>query len=434
MRPLLEQATAEEKKRWARRARDFQRSAPTAQSAGAGCEIFLHVERTEELRDFFGFQTRRYVTRSTDVDSANGGESHEGVTDGWYLDDNHPAMPKHPPGIGVIFTGKVRPVIHRSGETQYSGMPIQTLTRSHLRNPGRDDSDDGDVRQITEVVSIDECVLDPALFEVPKGFRERSLFPRRLARRWSRYSRLLRSLLHGERPLVSLHLQPSRPWWNAIPFESRRRSDSCFRFPTGALRILRGDTDILNLCRPYPSGTAYREGALRRRCSVFLAVAILPFAVGCSPGDVDLAAAPHLTRYSWGTEFRSTNPEVSFPLPKGWKLVDAKAPGGRPNAVRLQSESGACQLILSRAPAGESPSDALDALREALVKDGRLVDAKGAQQVGNLHAQRMDVSFGKGLTEQIYTMQTGAWLLTLITVHSQRCGTEFDDTLRGFRA
>jgi hypothetical protein len=147
-----------------------------------------------------------------------------------------------------------------------------------------------------------------------------------------------------------------------------------------------------------------------------------------------VAASPHLTRYSWGTEFTSTNPQVSFPLPKGWKLVDPKAPVGQPNSVRLQSESGACQLILSRATAGESPTDALDALRGALVKEDRLVETKGTQQVGDLQAKRLDVSFGKGLTEQIYTMQSGDWLLTLITVHSQRCGTEFDDTLRGFRA
>jgi hypothetical protein len=68
------------------------------------------------------------------------------------------------------------------------------------------------------------------------------------------------------------------------------------------------------------------------------------------------------------------------------------------------------------------------------VKEDRLVETKGTQQVGDLQAKRLDVSFGKGLTEQIYTMQSGDWLLTLITVHSQRCGTEFDDTLRGFRA
>ena len=114
--------------------------------------------------------------------------------------------------------------------------------------------------------------------------------------------------------------------------------------------------------------------------------------------------------------------------------MDPKAPGFEPNTVRLQSAAGTCQLLLSRAPAGEPPQKAMEALRQALAKDGRLVRDKGSQQVGNLQAQRLDVDFGKGLTEQVYTMQSGSWLLTLITVRSQRCGTEFDDTLRGFRA
>ena len=125
---------------------------------------------------------------------------------------------------------------------------------------------------------------------------------------------------------------------------------------------------------------------------------------------------------------------MSLPLPQGWKLVDPKAPGGEPNTVRLQSAAGACQLLLSRAPAGESPEKTLEALLQAMAKDGRTVQGKGLQQVGNLQAQRLDVDFGKGLTEQVYTMQSGSWLLTLITVRSRRCGTEFDDTLRGFRA
>jgi hypothetical protein len=170
------------------------------------------------------------------------------------------------------------------------------------------------------------------------------------------------------------------------------------------------------------------------RRTLACAVALLPALAGCSAGDASLAANPQLTHYSWGTAFTSTNPKVSFPLPLGWKLVDPKAPGLEPNTVRLQSAAGTCQLLLSRGPAGEPPQNTLEALRQAMAKDGRPVQEKGRQQVGNLQAQRLDVDFGKGLTEQVYTMQTGSWLLTLITVRSQRCGTEFDDTLRGFRA
>jgi hypothetical protein len=193
----------------------------------------------------------------------------------------------------------------------------------------------------------------------------------------------------------------------------------------------------LNLCRQgLPAATrgpAYRTVTFRRRGSVLFAAALLACVAGCSAGDASLTAGPQLTRYSWGTEFTSTNPQVSFPLPPGWKRVDGKTPGGDPNTVRLQSAEGACQLLLTRAPAGESAATALQSLRMALSVDGRNIQEKGRQQVGNLQARRFDVDFGKGLTEEVYGMQTGSWLLTLITVHSPRCGTEFDDTLRGFR-
>jgi hypothetical protein len=177
-----------------------------------------------------------------------------------------------------------------------------------------------------------------------------------------------------------------------------------------------------------------RAGRSWSRYKLACAAALLPALAGCSAGDGSIAANPQLTSYSWGAAFSSTNPKVSFPLPQGWKLLDPKAPGAQPDTVRLESAAGACQLLLSRAPAGEPPARALDALRQAMTKDGRTVQEKGAQQVGNLQAQRFDADFGKGLTEQVYTMQSGSWLLTLITVRSQRCGTEFDDTLLGFRA
>ena len=206
-------------------------------------------------------------------------------------------------------------------------------------------------------------------------------------------------------------------------------------------RTLRGESLAICITDPDRLLTAPRRAVSSRKSAgelfkftgVGIAAALLASLAGCTAGDTTLAASPHLSQYSWGIGFTSTNPSVSFPLPKGWKRVDPKVPGEQPNTVRLQSASGACQLLLSRAPAGESPEDALNALRAALSKDAPTVQPKGAQQVGNLQAQRLDVDFGKGLTEHIYTMQSGAWLLTLITVHSGRCGTEFDDTLRGFR-
>jgi hypothetical protein len=122
VRPLLAQATPEEIKRWARRAGRARRP---AQSGDAGFEIFVHVERTEELKTFFGFQTRRYVTTRKGVYPPDADESSEAVTDGWYLDDDHPALPKNPRGFvsGVMVAGNRRPVIHRSGETVLRDRP-----------------------------------------------------------------------------------------------------------------------------------------------------------------------------------------------------------------------------------------------------------------------------------------------------------------------
>jgi hypothetical protein len=196
VRPMLEQATAEERQRWERMTARYHSPDPTEKGAKSAFEIFLHVEKTEEHASFFGFQTRRCVTRRTDV-YLEAGKSREEITDGWYLDIEHPALPKHPraPGIGVMYAGNQRPVIHRSGEKHYPGIPVQavTTTREMYATPGG--SGQAVRRQITEVVRLDECALDPSLFEVPSGFRERSLFPSR----WSQYARQFQLLPHRMR-------------------------------------------------------------------------------------------------------------------------------------------------------------------------------------------------------------------------------------------
>lgn len=172
-------------------------------------------------------------------------------------------------------------------------------------------------------------------------------------------------------------------------------------------------------------------GRERRHFRAFAVVAVL--AAGCSAGAASFAANPQLTPYAWGVRFTSSNPAVSFPLPAGWVFVSVKTAPAQPDTVRLQSADGACQVLLTRAPAVQKPAAAGAALEQALAAAGRRVMVKGTQQVGNVQAQRLDAVFDKGVSEQMYTMQRGPWLLTLITVHGARCRTSFDDTLRGFR-
>jgi hypothetical protein len=145
------------------------------------------LESLEELR---------YVTKRRDVYPESAGKAQESVTDGWYLDFRHPAMPEpfRMRRMAVLHTGNEQPVIHHSGEPQYSGMPARALTTT-LQNDRTPDGDrERTSRQITEIVSLTECSLDPALFEIPKGFWERPVFPGRWSSCVQQFQKLLRRM------------------------------------------------------------------------------------------------------------------------------------------------------------------------------------------------------------------------------------------------
>ena len=196
VRPTLEQATGGERPRWKRVTVLRRRPASKETKAKTAFKIFIHVESTDEHAFFFGFRARRCVKRRTDI-YPEAGRSREEITESWHLDVDHPALwkPRHAEGIGVMYAGNEPPVIHHSGEKRYPGILVQavTTTREMYATPGG--SGQAMHRQITEVVRLDECALDPSLFEVPSGFRERSLFPSR----WGQYARQFQLLLRRMR-------------------------------------------------------------------------------------------------------------------------------------------------------------------------------------------------------------------------------------------
>jgi len=197
VRPILELATSEEKQRWLKRGARYTRQHEISNGKRVTYDIFVHTEKMEETAEFFGFPARHYVTHRRDVHPENTGKAQESVTDGWYLDFRHPAMPEPYRGrrMAVVYTGDEQPVIHRTGEPHYSGMPAKVVTtnRQTYRTPGG--SSERTSKQTVEIVSLTEGSLDPALFEVPEDFRERPVFPSL----WSDYARQFQKVLHRMR-------------------------------------------------------------------------------------------------------------------------------------------------------------------------------------------------------------------------------------------
>src|SRR5580704_1444898 len=94
VRPIFELATAEEKQQWLKRGAHFIRPHLVSSERRVVYDISIHTEKLEETAEFFGLPARRYVTKRRDVYPESAGKAQESVTDGWYLDFRHPAMPE----------------------------------------------------------------------------------------------------------------------------------------------------------------------------------------------------------------------------------------------------------------------------------------------------------------------------------------------------
>jgi hypothetical protein len=196
VRPIFELATTEEKERWRKQGAHYTRQ-HFPNEKKTTYNIFFHTERMEETRQLFGYPARRYVTHRTDVYPPITGKGQKSVTDGWYLDFTHPAMPEplRSRRMAVVCVGDERPVIQRSGEKQYSGMPVNIVTTTRQTYSIPQGQKEHTSKQTVEIVSLVEVALDQVLFEVPKDFRERPVFPSR----WNGWAQQFQNVLRRVR-------------------------------------------------------------------------------------------------------------------------------------------------------------------------------------------------------------------------------------------
>jgi hypothetical protein len=197
VRPIFELATAEEKLRWQKQGAHYTQQHFIPSEEKTTYNIFVHTERMEETKKFFGYPARRYMTRKNHGYPNSAGNKQESVTDGWYLDFRHPAMPEplRSQRTAVVHVGNEQPVIHRSGEKQYSGLPANVITTTRQMYSTPQGQKERTSKQTVEIVSLVEVALEQALFEVPKDFRERPVFPSR----WNGWAQQFQNVLRRVR-------------------------------------------------------------------------------------------------------------------------------------------------------------------------------------------------------------------------------------------
>ncbi len=194
VRPIVDLMTPEEQQQWSKRGAGSPSKHVFHDPERITYDVFIQTEKLTETAQFFGFPARRYVTYSKDVYPEGMHKERESISDGWYLDLCHPAMPK-PSRLyrtAVVSMGNERPVIHRSGEPNFPGLPAKVVTTGRQTYFTSDGKREHSLKHTVEIVSLNECLLDSYLFEVPEGFRERPVFPSR----WSKWAKQFQKALH----------------------------------------------------------------------------------------------------------------------------------------------------------------------------------------------------------------------------------------------
>lgn len=149
--------------------------------ARGAVEIFIDSVDTGERQELFGHTARHVVTHERRVaspESCQQGMSSE--TDGWYIDLDvpssscHSAPHKSSTSVSFLTSSSClqqKLEVHRTGVTE-AGFPVKLTTTTHtsLAQP------DGSEKEYTntfesEVTELSDAPLDPALFEVPNGFK-----------------------------------------------------------------------------------------------------------------------------------------------------------------------------------------------------------------------------------------------------------------------
>lgn len=186
-----------------------------SEAASGTLEIFIDSVDTGERKEMFGHTARHIVTHERRVASPESCQQNmSSETDGWYIDLDvpstscHAAAPKTAARKGatavlsVVFSScsQQKLEVHRTGNAE-TGFPLKLTTtmRTRLVQP------DGSQREFSstvesEVTELSEAPLDPALFEVPAGFKlvaklnTQSPVPTMVAMRmwWERLKRSIR--------------------------------------------------------------------------------------------------------------------------------------------------------------------------------------------------------------------------------------------------
>lgn len=144
-------------------------------------EIFIDSVDTGERKEIFGHTARHIVTHERRVASPGGCQrSMSSETDGWYIDLEVPSNSCHPAprrsSTAVVLASSSSCAqqeleVHRTGVTE-TGFPVKLTTTTHTSLV----QTDGSQKEYTntfesEVTELSEAPLDPALFEVPAGFK-----------------------------------------------------------------------------------------------------------------------------------------------------------------------------------------------------------------------------------------------------------------------
>jgi hypothetical protein len=141
-------------------------------------QLFYHSVDTGERKEIFGQMARHFITKVRQVASPGACSlNSESETDGWYI--GYEALPEwRRPRAGVFHSvsgvcidkfDKVE--LHHSGPLPGYPLATTTTTRNETRMA------DGSSREFmasskVEVVEFKQAPLDPALFQVPPGFRK----------------------------------------------------------------------------------------------------------------------------------------------------------------------------------------------------------------------------------------------------------------------
>lgn len=149
------------------------------QLSGGTVQLFSDSVDTGETKEMFGQVARHIITKVRQVARPGAcSSSSESETDGWYIGyDALPEWqrPRNGEFLHVNFSNCTNTFdkfeLHRSGPLPGYPLITTTTTRSEQRLP------DGSTEEFTssskmEVVEFTQVSLDPALFQVPPGFRK----------------------------------------------------------------------------------------------------------------------------------------------------------------------------------------------------------------------------------------------------------------------